>query len=672
MRYDNEFDFHESINIESFFDEDDVLEEGMFDKLIEKRKEKKARKEEEKERKRLEAEAEAARKKEERELKKAAMKTAALNKYPIVNPSDEDIAIGDLEELVGNIKYIISKEIPGVSFINKKMGHNVTQLDEGHVLHKYTVKIFEMDDKNLKKFISNSESKLLKSKSFMKDVSQNARKYGMLDKTGTANSIGFVADVASADLDNLIDEDFVGRIKAPIINMGFTYHRNNFVKDKDGMTYLNVKMEDRYFDYAIVASIRFITRPEDVVEEGLKDVFKKVGDKYKEAKAKADAQLQARIEKNRQKKLDKYDGMFGPISSESEVEKIKKDFEKTIADVSRITKAALPGFKLSNKPLYKHEKEYADNIHYLLMSQQILGVEDCYEQLKRKFPDELIGKDFDDEDGNNIYDILERLIFDKLEKLGFVYQYSGMYEHKNNENLTVDIDERMDDLAVSVTIIYKKEGDVVKESMDVLEEGLFGNPYKKKSNEELEKESERLRDQIQKTQVPKEIRKIYKQIRQIENELGSRENKIKKEEKKTGVYKGTIYEGNKIKSDLSKILKEVEKMLKNEAGIKEFNDNGLEICKGDDVYQLCGDDHSEFHGGTDEFCIVRIDLWDYKGGNPREIMNDSDDGWHPVNHAEEKLRLKLEKFLKEKFPHFYVCDYGGDWDTGGIEIGLRR
>lgn len=482
MRYDNEFDFHESINIESFFDEDDVLEEGMFDKLIEKRKEKKARKEEEKERKRLEAEAEAARKKEERELKKAAMKTAALNKYPIFNPSDEDIAIGDLEELVGNIKYIISKEIPGVSFINKKMGHNVTQLDEGHVLHKYTVKIFEMDDKNLKKFISNSESKLLKSKSFMKDVSQNARKYGMLDKTGTANSIGFVADVASADLDNLIDEDFVGRIKAPIINMGFTYHRNNFVKDKDGMTYLNVKMEDRYFDYAIVASIRFITRPEDVVEE----------------------------------------------------------------------------------------------------------------------------------------------------------------------------DESM------------------KESIEVLEEGLFGNKYKKKSNEELEKEVEQLRDRIMKTQKPIEIKKMYKEIKKIENELGSRENKIKKEEKKTGVYKGTIYEGNKIKSDLSKILKEVEKMLKNEAGIKEFNDNGLEICKGDDVYQLCGDDHSEFHGGTDEFCIVRIDLWDYKGGNPREIMNDSDDGWHPVNHAEEKLRLKLEKFLKEKFPHFYVCDYGGDWDTGGIEIGLRR
>lgn len=670
MRYDNEFDFHEYINIESFFDEDDVLEEGMFDKLIEKRKEKKARKEEEKERKRLEAEAEVARKKEERELKKAAMKTAALNKYPIFNPSDEDIAIGDLEELVGNIKYIISKEIPGVSFINKKMGHNVTQLDEGHVLHKYTVKIFEMDDKNLKKFISNSESKLLKSKSFMKDVSQNARKYGMLDKTGTANSIGFVADVASADLDNLIDEDFVGRIKAPIINMGFVYHRNNFVKDKDGMTYLNVKMEDRYFDYAIVASIRFITRPEDVVEEGFKDVFKKVGDKYKEAKAKADAQLQAKIEKDRKRKLPKYDNFYGaPVSYDEHM----KEFEKTVDMMKKLVKSSLPGFALSTKPIYKRETEYQDGIYKLFLSQEILNVEEHYEKFKKKYPERLTEKTFMEEDGNDIYEILEETIFDKVEKKGFKYQYSGLYEHPKYENLSVDSDDStFEDISVSITIIYKKEGESVKESVEVLEEGLFGNKYKKKSNEELEKEVEQLRDRIMKTQKPVEIKKMYKEIKKIENELGSRENKIKKEEKKTGVYKGTVYEGNKIKSDLSKILKEVERMLKNEAGIKEFNDNGLEICKGDDVYQLCGDDHNEFHGGTDEFCIVRIDLWDYKGGNPREIMNDSDDGWHPVNHAEEKLRLKLEKFLKEKFPHFYVCDYGGDWDTGGIEIGLRR
>lgn len=659
MRYDEEFEREDY----------DILEEGLFDKLVEKRNERKARKEEIKEKKRLEAEAEAARKKEERELKNARMRTASLTKYPIFNPSDDGIPLGELEELVGNIKFVIGREIPGVKFINKKMGHNVTQLDEGHVLHKYTVKIFEMNDYNLKKFISNSESKLIKTKSLMKDVSQNAKKYGMFDGTGTVNSVGFAADIASADLDKLVEEDFVGRIMNPIINMGFTYSRNNFVKDKDGLTYLNVKMESRHFDYAITASIRFITRPEDVVEEGLKDVFKKVGEKYKEAKDKADAQLAARIEKDRKRKLPKYDNFYGaPVSYDEHM----KEFEKTVDMMKKLIKSALPGFSLSTKPIYKRETEYQDGIYKLFLSQEIMNVEEHYEKFKKKYPKRLIEKTFMEEDGNDIYEILEETIFDKVEKKGFIYQQSGLYEHPKYENLSIDSDDStFEDISVSITIIYKK-GDAVKESMEILEEGLFGNKYKKKSNKELEEEREKLRDQIQKTQVPKEIRKMYKQIRQIDNELGSRENKIKKEEQKTGVHKGTVYEGNKIKSDISKILKEVEKMLKNEAGIKEFNNNGLEICKGDDVYQLCGDDHSEFHGGTDEFCIVCIDLWDYKGGNPREIMNDSDDGWHPVNHAEEKLRLRLEKFLKDKFPHFYVCDYGGDWDTGGIEIGLRR
>ena len=668
MKYEDEY-----ISIESLLEDDelsDIIQEGLFDKLIEKRNERRARKEEIKEKKRLEAEAEAARKKEENELKKARMKTMSLNKYPIFNPSDDNIPLGELEGLINSIRSIISKEIPGASFLNNRMGHNQTTLDEGHTLHKYTMKIFTMDDKNLKKFISNSESKLLKTKSTMKAVSQNAKKYGMFDGTGTANKVGLAADVLSADLDKLINEDFITRIKDPIIDLGFSYSRGNFVKTLDGLTYLNVKIESKYFDYAITASIRFITRPEDIVEEGLKDVFKKVGDKYKDAKAKADAQLQAKIEKDRQRKLPKYDNFYGaPVSYDEHM----KEFEKTVDMMKKIVKSSLPGFTLSTKPIYKRETEYQDGIYKLFLSQEILNVEEHYEKLKKKYPERLVEKTFMEEDGNDIYEILEETIFDKVEKKGFKYQYSGLYEHPKYENLSVDSDDStFEDISVSITIIYKKEGESVKESVEVLEEGLFGNKYKKKSNEELEKEVDQLRDRIMKTQKPIEIKKMYKEIRKIENELGSRENKIKKEEQKTGVHKGTVYEGNKIKSDISKILKEVEKMLKNEEGIKEFNNNGLEICKGDAVYQLCGDDHSEFHGGTDEFCIVSIDLWDYKGGNPREIMNDSDDGWHPVNHAEEKLRLKLEKFLKEKFPHFYVCDYGGDWDTGGIEIGLRR
>ena len=49
-------------------------------------------------------------------------------------------------------------------------------------------------------------------------------------------------------------------------------------------------------------------------------------------------------------------------------------------------------------------------------------------------------------------------------------------------------------------------------------------------------------------------------------------------------------------------------------------------------------DAGVYETGVDEFLLVYIDLWDYKGGNPRQIISDSSDGWHPVNHAEQKLR----------------------------------
>ena len=40
------------------------------------------------------------------------MRVASLTKYPIFNPSDDGIPIGELEDLVSSIKFIISREIP--------------------------------------------------------------------------------------------------------------------------------------------------------------------------------------------------------------------------------------------------------------------------------------------------------------------------------------------------------------------------------------------------------------------------------------------------------------------------------------------------------------------------------------------------------------------------------
>lgn len=467
-----------------FEDDYEVLEEGILDKIIQKRNEHKARKEEQAERKRLAAEEEAKRKKELAELKKQKTKEAALSKYPIFNPSNMKEPINELEDTINEVKRIINTTIPGARFERSKMGHNQTVVDKGHVLHKYHIKLFKMTDDNLKSFISASNNKMLKAKDTVKKVSQTASKIGAIGSLitgnmdisrGGMNSLKMLADISTADIEKLIEKDFVERIVDPITDLGFEYSRRNYIKRKDGLTYLNVKVGNYIDDYEIVVSIRFLTRPEDIVEE----------------------------------------------------------------------------------------------------------------------------------------------------------------------------------------------------SLEVIEEGLLSNPYKKKSVEELEKEREKLKDDVSKTNNPKDVKKLYKQIKKIEDELKRRKTKQKDDNKSKG-SSGNSYEGSKIKSEVAKIIKEVEKMLKNEEGIKEYNNNGIEICKGEDIYYACGDDHSKFIGGVDTFQIAYIDLWDYKGGNPREIMNNSDDGWHPVNHAEEKLRLKIEKFLKEKYPHFYLCDYGGDWDTGGIEIGLRR
>ena len=134
--------------------------------------------------------------------------------------------------------------------------------------------------------------------------------------------------------------------------------------------------------------------------------------------------------------------------------------------------------------------------------------------------------------------------------------------------------------------------------------------------------------------------------------------------------KGKILPGDKVRSDIKKIVAEVKKIM-NQPGIKEFNNNGLEIMKPNEWYDSTDPNSDEYEAGVDEFTIVRVDLWDYKGGNPRVIMNESPDGWHPVDHGLEKLRSAISTLLKDKFPDYRLLEYGGDWDTGYVEIGIK-
>lgn len=207
---------------------------------------------------------------------------------------------------------------------------------------------------------------------------------------------------------------------------------------------------------------------------------------------------------------------------------------------------------------------------------------------------------------------------------------------------------------------------------EYLEEGLFGfgNKYKKMNTDELEKERDKYIGIVGNTNNPNEIRKNYKELNKITKELEGR----KKVDKITGHQTQSQrkeYDGNKVRSDIRKIWQDVQRIMKSNPDIKPFNDNGLSMHSLNDIYDLSDKDAGVYENGVDEFLLVCIDLWDYKGGNPRQIIADSDDGWHPVNYAEQKLRKIIEELLEKKYPDFKVLPYGGDWDTGDITIGLK-
>lgn len=206
----------------------------------------------------------------------------------------------------------------------------------------------------------------------------------------------------------------------------------------------------------------------------------------------------------------------------------------------------------------------------------------------------------------------------------------------------------------------------------MLQEGLFNNEFKTKNEADLWKEINELRDEYytkgnHDNRLLIRMNKLYDEI---EKRKKKEEKKNKKYNKKEEVPKAVEYDGNKVRADLNKITAEVKKMM-NQPEIKKFVNNGLKLVTGDARYELTDKDSDVYESGVDEFILIDVDLWEYKGGNPRKLIDESPDGWHPVNYAVEKLNNEIEELLNNKFPDFYLAEYGGDWDTGSIEIGLK-
>ena len=431
--------------MKSLFDDGEYLEEGLFDKFKEKRAEKKARKEEEERRRKQKEEEEKAARKEKYEQRKERMRRESLGKYVMFSASEEESGPKqDLADLANEIKSLIKHEIPGVRFLDNKARHNTTRLDEGCVLHKYSLSIFKMDDVNLKKFIKNSKNTNLKFQNAAKQTAGAVQQFGRVANimTGkfdykTTDNIKYSVDALTNNMGELINDDFIERITDPIIDKGFVGKRNALVKTKDGMDYLGVKIESGTFDYEITVSVKYIIKPEGYMES------------------------------------------FEPV------------------------------------------------------------------------------------------------------------------------------------------------------------EELFG--FGKKKNKSVE---------------PKNDPNVLKSIMKTEPD------------KK--------YDGKKVKQDINKLMREIKKIMTSDPDIKPYFNNGLLLCGEREIYDLCGDDHTYFVGGVDEFQLIYLDLWDYKGGNPRVLMSESEDGWHPVDKAADKLKDKINEIIKDKFPDFTAGNFDGDWDTSSFMVMLKK
>lgn len=242
------------------------VSEGLIARIKQMKADKKARKAAEAERKRLEEEEKAEQKRIANAARKEKANANAMLKY-VIYENGESEGQRDFEDLIEEVQSIIRREIPGVRFENRKPSHNQTQLGDGYVLHKYTATIFNMNDKNLKGFISNTKNGKLKMLNGAKNAIDASKKINAVGKmvsgqvfNGNDIVLSRLGNVSDSEIQKLVDSDFKDRIADPIAGLGMKYKRNILINYKDGLEYTFVKMDSMYFGYGIQVGIRYITK----------------------------------------------------------------------------------------------------------------------------------------------------------------------------------------------------------------------------------------------------------------------------------------------------------------------------------------------------------------------------------------------------------------------------
>ena len=122
--------------MESLFDDEDYLEEGLFDKFKEKRAKKKAEKEE--------------RRNQEK-----------LRNLVVINENEFSKYEKEFNEMVKFMTNLLKKEVPGCRFASQNIEHSSQDLGE-YIINRFSIGLFDLDDDNFKKFISKSKNPELK------------------------------------------------------------------------------------------------------------------------------------------------------------------------------------------------------------------------------------------------------------------------------------------------------------------------------------------------------------------------------------------------------------------------------------------------------------------------------------------------------------------------------
>lgn len=455
---------------------------------------------------------------------------------------------------------------------------------------------------------------------------ENIKKSKLIKDINNTNSI---SDVEGEEICRFIES----KILSKLTGKGFTKNEDTYCyysygkedyssNDYNGYGEFSVRTDSGYKD--LYAFINFVVPKNNVIEESFV-----TGEPILEF-----------LKRKKKEKTNWNPDEDDKVIDMKDVNKYKSLFTNSIKATEDIVKKVVNDIKLDTDDIEIKETDMGGYTK-LYMFKDIVSFPNNYSLLKSKYPKVFNSEEYDDVDGSKLHKWLVDNILKKTQTKGFAeYRYTDLIynytkENQNDTFLGIVISDDYERLSISMTIYYKKDN-VIKEAVNITGEPLL----------EL-------------------FKRRQKDVEKHHNDKKPLPEKLRKKEKKE-------YDVKQVTSEVKKVKTEVAKLFKKEE-FKKFLNNGLTITSDEDTFDYMepreNDNGEEVYVSGDSFDIVRMDLWDYKEGNPRIIVNDT--GTHPVYDAEGLLRKSLSEEIKNKFPNFDVDEYGGDWDTGSIDIILK-